>query len=84
MTEGFFSTDKEMSLNAAVAALRDIDTVSRKKRRSACRRMNQRFLKDVRAVFFSLHQVAFKFSIAYRAFGKYSYCLLSGKTTATR
>ena len=28
---GFFATDKEMSLNAAVAALRDIDAVSHKK-----------------------------------------------------
>ncbi len=30
---------------AAVAALRDIDAVSHKKHRSACRRINQRFLK---------------------------------------
>ena len=28
---GFFATDKEMSLTAAVAALRDIDAVSHKK-----------------------------------------------------
>ena len=31
---------------AAVAALRDIDAVSHKKHRSACRRINQRFLKS--------------------------------------
>ena len=58
---GLFATDKEMARRrsrscvegtrkwpegAAVAALRDIDAVSHKKHLSACRRINQRFLKS--------------------------------------
>ena len=39
-----FATDKETAEGAAVAALRDIDAVSHKKHRSACKRINQRFL----------------------------------------
>ena len=42
---GLFATDKEMVRRRSVAALRDIDAVSHKKHRSACRRINQRFLK---------------------------------------
>ena len=41
---GLFATDTKQPEGAAVAALRDIDAVSHKKRRAACRRINQRFL----------------------------------------
>ena len=42
---GLFATDKEMVRRRSVAALRDIDAVSHKNHRSACRQINQRFLK---------------------------------------
>ena len=45
MTEGFLRLTRKWPEGAAVAALRDIDAVSHKKHRSACRRINQCFLK---------------------------------------
>ena len=52
---GLFVTDKKILRltrkwpeGAAAAALRDIDAVRHKKHRSACRRMNQRFLRGRR------------------------------------
>ena len=45
MTEGFLRLTRKGPEGAAVAALRDIDEVSHKKHRSACRRINQRFLE---------------------------------------
>ena len=46
MTEGFLRLTRKWPEGAAVAALRDIDAVSHKKHLSACRRINQRFLKS--------------------------------------
>ena len=43
--------------DAAVAALRDIDAVSHKKHRLACRRINQCFLKIFLFILFSVHSV---------------------------
>ena len=45
MTEGFLRLTRKWPEGAAVAASRDIDAVSHKKRQSACRRINQCFLK---------------------------------------
>ena len=45
MTEGFLRLTRKWPEGAAVAALRDIDAISHKKHRSACRRINQCFLK---------------------------------------
>ena len=45
MTEGFLRLTRKWPEGAAVAALRDIDAVSHKKHRSACRRINQCFLR---------------------------------------
>ena len=45
MSEGFLRLTRKWPEGAAVAALRDIDAVSHKKHRSACRRINQCFLK---------------------------------------
>ncbi len=48
---GLFATDKEMARRRrAVAALRDIDAVSHKKHRSACKRINQRFLNCLKQI----------------------------------
>ena len=49
MTEGFLRLTRKWPEGAAVAALRDIDAVSHKKHWSACRRINQRFLRLDRA-----------------------------------
>ena len=49
---GLFATDTKQPEGAAVAALRDIDTVSHKKYRSAYRRINQCFLKAISASVF--------------------------------
>ena len=46
MTEDFLRLTRKWPEGAAVAALRDIDAVDHKMHRSACRRMNQRFLKS--------------------------------------
>ena len=46
MTERFLRLTRKWPEGAAVAALRDIDAVSRKKYRSACRRINLCFLKE--------------------------------------
>ena len=45
MSEGFLRLTRKWPEGAAVAALRDIDAVSHKKHRSACRRINQCFPK---------------------------------------
>ena len=45
MAEGFSRMARKWSEGAAVAASRDIDAVSHKKHRPACRRINQCFLK---------------------------------------
>ena len=52
MAEGFLRLTRKWPEGAAVAALRDIDAASHKKHRSACRRINQCFLKLV--LFFSI------------------------------
>ena len=43
---GLLRLTRKWPEGAAVAALRDIDAVSHKKHRSACRRINQRFLNQ--------------------------------------
>ena len=45
MTEGLLRLTRKWPEGAAVAALRDIDAVSHKNHRAACRRINQCFLK---------------------------------------
>ena len=45
MTECFLRLTRKWPEGAAVAALRNIDAVSHKKHRSACRRINHRLLK---------------------------------------
>ena len=45
MTEGFLRLTRKWPEGAAVAALRNIDAVSHKKHRSACRLINHRLLK---------------------------------------
>ena len=45
MIEGFLRLPRKWPEGAAVAALRDIDAVSHKKHRSACKRINQCFPK---------------------------------------
>ena len=45
MSEGFLRLTRIWPEGAAIAALRDIDAVCRKKHRSAYRRINQCFLK---------------------------------------
>jgi hypothetical protein len=47
MAEGFLRLTRKWPEGVAVAASRDIDAVSHKKRRSAYRRINQCFLKNV-------------------------------------
>ena len=46
MTESFLRLARKWPEGAAVAALRDIDAVSHKKHRSACGRINPRFLNS--------------------------------------
>ena len=41
-----FATDKEMTRGRSRSCVGDIDAVSRKKHRSACRRINLCFLKE--------------------------------------
>jgi len=43
MTEDFLRLARKWPEGATIAALRDIDAVSHKKHRLACRRINQRF-----------------------------------------
>ena len=47
MTEVFLRLTGKWPEGATIDALRDIDAVSHKKRRSVCRRVNQRFLNCV-------------------------------------
>ena len=44
ITESFLRLTRKWPEGAAVAALRNIDAVSRKKHRATCRRINQRLL----------------------------------------
>ena len=46
MTGGILRLARKWPESVAVATLRNIDAVGHKKHRSACRRMNQRFLKS--------------------------------------
>ena len=63
MTECFLRLTRKWPEGAAVAALRNIDAVSHKKHRSACRRINHRLLK-----FKTLSQRKFPRPIAFLPF----------------